>query len=132
MALAGAAFLFVYGALRLRAAWIGDYKMTLAGQSPPLWTTLATGAALTWLNPHVYLDTVGLIGAISTQYETGPLKIAFGAAAVSASFVFFFALGYGARLFAPLMQSAKAWRILDLGIALVMWIIALGLILSIL
>jgi L-lysine exporter family protein LysE/ArgO len=126
MALAGAAFLLAYGAMRLRAAWSGDYAMALAGRSAALGPTLAMGAAFTWLNPHVYLDTLGLVGAVSTQFA-GAEKAAFGAGATAASFAFFFSLGYGARLLAPLMQSPMAWRRLDLGIALVMWALALGL-----
>ena len=127
MAWGGAAFLFVYGALRLWAAWKGEYAMQLSGQSASLWATLATGAAFTWLNPHVYLDTLGLIGAISTQYVDPVLKTVFGVGAVSASFVFFFSLGYGARLLAPIMQSARAWRRLDVLIGVVMWALAIKL-----
>ncbi len=124
MAWGGAAFLIVYGALRFRAAWQGQYEMQLAGKSNGLWATLATGAAFTWLNPHVYLDTLGLVGAVSTQYTDIPAKTAFGIGAVTASFVFFFGLGYGARLLAPVMQSARAWRVLDVLIGLVMWALA--------
>ncbi len=124
MAWGGAAFLLCYGALRLWAAWKGEYAMQLAGQSAGLWATLATGAAFTWLNPHVYLDTLGLVGAVSTQYEGTAQKTAFGIGAVTSSFVFFFGLGYGARLLAPIMQSARAWRILDVIIGLVMWALA--------
>ena len=127
MALAGAAFLLVYGALRFRAAIRGDDALILAGRSAPLWPTLATAAAFTWLNPHVYLDTVVLLGAVSAQYDD---RVAFGAGAGVASFTFFFGLGYGARLLAPLMQSARAWRILDIGIGITMWVLAVGLILS--
>ncbi len=123
----GAGFLAVYGTLRLRAALRGDYAMVLAGQSAGLGRTLAIAAGFTWLNPHVYLDTLGLIGAISTRYTDGA-RIAFGAGAVTASFVFFFSLGYGARLLAPVMQSPRAWLILDSGIGIVMWILAAGLI----
>lgn len=126
MALAGAAFLLAYGAMRLQAAWRGDYGLVLAGESAALGPTLAMGAAFTWLNPHVYLDTLGLVGAVSTQFQ-GADKAAFGVGATAASFVFFFSLGYGARLLAPVMRSAAAWRRLDLGIALVMWTLALGL-----
>ncbi len=128
MAIGGAAFLFVYGGLRLWAAYIGDYAMQLSGVSAGLWTTLATGAAFTWLNPHVYLDTLGLIGAISTQYDLNSDRHLFGIGAVLSSFVFFFSLGYGARLLAPVMQSARAWRILDVLIGLVMWALAIKLI----
>ena len=127
MTLGGAAFLMVYGALRFLAAWRGDYALGLAGKSAGLWATLATGAAFTWLNPHVYLDTLGLIGAVSTNYTAHDEKIAFGLSAMAASFVFFFSLGYGARLLAPLMQSPRAWRWLDLLIGLVMWALAVKL-----
>lgn len=123
MTYGGAAFLIVYGIMRLWAAWVGDYAMQLSGESAGLWATLATAAAFTWLNPHVYLDTLGLIGAISTDFEI-PLRYAFGFGAVTASFVFFFGLGYGARLLAPIMQSVRAWRILDVIIGVVMWALA--------
>lgn len=123
MAAAGAAFLLVYGALRLRAAWRGDGALDPGGQSPTLAATLATAAAFTWLNPHVYLDTVGLIGAISTQFH-GTDRLAFGAGAVVASFVFFTALGFGARWLAPLLRTRAAWRGLDAGIGVVMWVLA--------
>lgn len=102
--------------------------MQLAGKSAGLWATLATGAAFTWLNPHVYLDTLGLIGAISTQYDVSIDRYVFGIGAVLSSYVFFFSLGYGARLLAPVMQSARAWRILDVLIGLVMWALAIKLI----
>lgn len=128
MALGGAAFLAVYGALRFVAAWRGDYAMVLAGRSAGLGRTLAIAAGFTWLNPHVYLDTLGLIGAISTRYE-GAARAAFGGGAVASSFVFFFSLGYGARFLAPIMQSPRAWRILDTGIGVVMWLLAAGLLL---
>jgi L-lysine exporter family protein LysE/ArgO len=130
MALGGAVFLIWYGLTRLRAAWKGDYALVLAGQSAGLWATLATGAAFTWLNPHVYLDTLGLAGAISTGFPDPSGKLAFGIGAAGTSFVFFFSLGYGARFLAPVMQSARAWRILDSLIAAVMFTLALGLLLS--
>ncbi len=124
MAWAGAAFLFVYGAMRLWAAYLGNYDMQLSGQSAGLWATLATAAAFTWLNPHVYLDTLGLIGAISTKFDMNVERYAFGIGAVLSSFVFFFGLGYGARLLAPIMQSARAWQVLDVLIGIVMWALA--------
>jgi L-lysine exporter family protein LysE/ArgO len=125
MTLGGAGFLFVYGAMRLWAAWKGEYALVLAGKSGGLWATLATGAAFTWLNPHVYLDTLGLVGALSTTFADMSQKLAFGGGAALASFVLFFGLGYGARLLAPVMQSAAAWRGLDIAIGLVMWGLAL-------
>lgn len=127
MAYAGATFLIAYGAIRFMAAYRGDYALVLEGKSNGLWSTLAIGAALTWLNPHVYLDTLGLIGAVSTQYTQLPEKTAFGIGAAVSSFVFFFGLGYGARYLAPTMQSTRAWRVLDFLIGAVMWFLAFGL-----
>jgi L-lysine exporter family protein LysE/ArgO len=128
MAAAGAAFLIGYGALRLRAAWRGGAGLGGAAASANLGRTLATAAAFTWANPHVYLDTLGLIGAISTRYVDPGTRWAFGLGAIAASFAFFSALGFGARLLAPVMTSANAWRGLDLAIAAVMFAIAAGLI----
>ena len=85
---------------------------------------LLTCLALTWLNPHVYLDTVVLIGNIAAQYDD---RLSFGLGAMTASFVFFFGLGYGARLLAPVFARPRAWRMLDAGVGVVMWTIALGL-----
>ncbi len=127
MAWTGAMFLIVYGLLRFQAAYRGDHSVELEGKTTGLWPVLATGAALTWLNPHVYLDTLGLVGAVSTGFEDADEKWAFGVGAASASFVFFFSLGYGARLLAPIMSSERAWRILDILIGLTMWSLAVGL-----
>lgn len=131
MAFGGAVFLVFYGATRVVAAWRGIYDFDTEKAGKTVWATLGIAAALTWLNPHVYLDTLGLIGAISTQYQDPTSKWGFGIAAVSASFLFFFSLGYGARLLAPYMISPRTWQILDIGIALVMFVIAGGLIISI-
>lgn len=127
MAYAGAAFLIVYGLSRLKTAWIGEYEMSLNGTSQSLAKTIAIVAAFTWANPHVYLDTVGLIGAISTSFAAD-VRLVFAIGAMLASFVFFFSLGYGAKFLAPLIQSAKAWRFLDIGIAVIMFWLALTLI----
>ena len=93
----GAAFLFLYAARSLRAALRchHDSLTPSENQAAGLWTALATCLAFTWLNPHVYLDTVVLLGSISSQYEGQ--KTAFALGAISASFLFFFTLGYGAR-----------------------------------
>ncbi|MFO7805419.1 MAG: LysE/ArgO family amino acid transporter [Paracoccaceae bacterium] len=129
MAVGGALFLIAYGAMRFHAAWQGDYAIQLSGRTLALWPTLATAAAFTWLNPHVYLDTLGLIGAISTEFAAGLPRTAYALGAVTSSFVFFFSLGYGARLLAPAMQSARAWRGLDVLIGAVMWGLAAKLLL---
>ncbi|MEM7443360.1 MAG: LysE/ArgO family amino acid transporter [Pseudomonadota bacterium] len=125
----GAAFLFVYGLLRFRSALKNDGALLSAsGGSAPLLPTAVTCLALTWLNPHVYLDTVVLLGSISTQYEGQRAIFAIGA--MTASFVFFFSLGYGARLLRPLFATPSAWRILDFVIAAVMWTISASLVLG--
>lgn len=128
MAAAGAIFLLVYGALRFHAAFkASGMRIDLEGGTS-LGRTLAVGLALTWLNPHVYLDTLGLIGAVSTQYPEGPARLVFALGAMTSSFVFFFSLGYGARLLRPVMQLPRAWQIFDVLIGATMWIIAAGLI----
>lgn len=122
----GAAFLLAYGARAFHAAWKGGEALeTGESRMRGLGPTVLTALALTWLNPHVYLDTVVLLGSISAQYDSG---LAFGAGAVIASFIFFFSLGYGARLLAPLFARPVAWRLLDLLVGGVMWAIAYSLI----
>ena len=121
----GAAFLLWYGWLNARAAWRGGAVLRVEGSdSQSLRQAILTVLALTWLNPHVYLDTVVLIGSISSQYDN---RLMFGLGATTASFVFFFTLGYGARLLAPLFARPRAWQVLDAIIALTMWAIALKL-----
>lgn len=127
MRLFGAAFLIWYGARALRTAWRGGGTLEAGGHVGSLRGALLTCLALTWLNPHVYLDTVVLLGAVSAQYEA---RGAFAGGAMLASFVFFFGLGYGARLLAPVFARPAAWRFLDLGIGLVMWAIAAKLLLG--
>ncbi len=128
MSIAGALFLLSYGALRLISAWRGGAALAIgeeAGRSRR--SVLLTGAAFTWLNPHVYLDTLALLGAISTGFPPGTPRLAFAAGAIAASFVFFLALGFGARLLAPLMRAPLSWRLLDIGMAAVMWLLAASL-----
>lgn len=126
----GIVFLCGYAILRLIAAYRGDYSAEIEGKPKSLAAIIATLAAVTWLNPHVYLDTLALLGTISLQYELPAEKLAFALSATVASFVFFFSLGYGARLLAPAFQSPKLWRLLDVAIAIVMFAIAFGLYLS--
>jgi L-lysine exporter family protein LysE/ArgO len=122
----GAGFLAFYGALRLMSAWRGGAGLAEGADTPSFRRTVAEALAFTWLNPHVWLDTIGLNGAVSTAYD-GAAKWAFGLGSTWASFVFFFALGYGARLLAPLMRRPGTWRVLDAGIGLLMWGLAAGL-----
>jgi len=115
-----------YGVMRLRSAVrASDAISTDAPMVSTVTAVLTTAAMLTFGNPHVYLDTVVLIGAVSLQFQ-GMSKLAYGAGAATASFVFFSALGYGASLLAPKMQRPNAWRILDTVIALVMFVLAIG------
>ena len=122
----GALFLIAYGARALLSAWRGGAVLTVEGGAvEALGPVLATCLALTWLNPHVYLDTVVLLGSVAAQYED---RLSFALGAMTASFVFFFTLGYGARRLAPLFARPQAWRVLDLGVGLLMWTIAAALI----
>lgn len=123
----GAAFLIWYGARNAMSAWRGGAALAAEGiNTQSLRSTILTLLALTWLNPHVYLDTVVLLGSISAQYDN---RLAFGVGAVCASFVFFFSLGYGARLLSPLFAKPRSWQILDGLIAVTMWAIAAKLLL---
>lgn len=123
----GAAFLFAYGLISFRSAWRGNEGLSAEGQGVgSLPAAIGTCLALTWLNPHVYLDTVVLLGSVSAQYPGE--RLYFGAGAVVASFVFFFSLGYGARMLAPLFAKPRAWQVLDVVVGLVMWAIAFSLI----
>jgi len=119
----GVGFLLVYGALRFRAAWQGGAALVpMEAARAPLGRVVAIALAFTWLNPHVYLDTVALLGALSMQYA--PYHWGFGAGAILSSFVFFSALGFGARLLAPVLARPRAWVVLEVVIGLIMWAIA--------
>lgn len=121
----GAAFLVWYGAKTFYSAWKGGASLSAGGEAQSLRSAVLTCLALTWLNPHVYLDTFVLLGAVSAQYDD---KLGFAAGAMTASFVFFFSLGYGARALAPLFARPFSWRILDVLVGVVMWAIAAKLI----
>lgn len=122
---AGVAFLAWYGFRSLRSALRPHGGLSAAeGGAESLGKVLAMIAAMTWLNPHVYLDTVVLLGSVSAQYPGRAL--AFAAGAVSASFTFFFGLGFGARLLAPIFARPRAWQVLDGIVAATMWSLAIG------
>jgi L-lysine exporter family protein LysE/ArgO len=126
----GAAFLIVYGLLAARRALGPQHRLAVDGAaSTDLRAALLACLAFTYLNPHCWLDTVVLLGSISSQQPAGT-RAAFGGGAMLASLVWFFALGYGARLLAPLFERPIAWRVLDGTIALVMGAIALSLLLG--
>ena len=123
---AGAAFLLGYAVIAARRA-IRPKALIAAADAPPasLRTTVLTVLALTWLNPHVYLDTLVLLGSIAGGH--GDDRWWFAAGAMIESVLWFTALGFGARLLAPMFAKPIAWRILDGIIALVMVVIALQL-----
>ncbi len=122
----GAAFLIWYGFRSFFSDWQGGAAMKLGeGQKTSLRAALFTVLAFTWLNPHVYLDTVVLIGSISAQYND---RLAVAVGAMASSFVFFFSLGYGAGVLSPIFARPRAWQILDVVIGVVMLGIAAKLI----
>jgi L-lysine exporter family protein LysE/ArgO len=123
---AGAVFLLSYAVLAARRAFRPEALIAAKAGEGSLKAAVAACLAFTFLNPHVYLDTVVLLGSLSAAYS-GSARVAYAAGAAVASFVWFFALGYGARLLQPLFAKPAAWRVLDIVIANVMTAIAIGL-----
>lgn len=119
----GAAFLFVYGLLALRRALHPGALKAAADRELSRPAAVATTLAFTWLNPHVYLDTVVMLGSLSARHGLDG-RLAFWAGGTVASAAFFYALGFGARLLAPIFARPGAWRLFDILIGLVMWAIA--------
>ena len=127
-ALGGAAFLGLYGLRAARSAWCGSGALCAQDDAGGrgLRATLLLTLAVTLLNPHVYLDTVLLLGSIGGRHGD-PGRWHFGAGAATASFAWFFGLALLGRLLAPLLSRPAAWRALDALVALVMWTVAAGL-----
>ena len=124
---AGAAFLVGYGLIAARRAARPAAIATQGALAPvTLAATVSTALALTWLNPHVYLDTVVLLGSIAQTHPGRQWWFALGAALGSVAW--FTALGHGARLLQPVFAKPHAWRVLDAGIAVVMLAIAVSLV----
>ncbi|MEM8749538.1 MAG: LysE/ArgO family amino acid transporter [Pseudomonadota bacterium] len=115
----GGIFLAVYAIMALRRAFQSGGLDASGNGGLSLKAALLTLLAFTFLNPHVYLDTVVLVGGISGQYA-GNERLLFTIGAMAASFVWFFALGYGAKQLVPVFRKPRAWQILDLLIAAVM------------
>ena len=125
----GAVFLFYYGFRSFRAVFKSEsLTINIGPERPNLRMTLATVLALSLLNPHVYLDTVVLLGSIGAQFPPSE-RLYFALGAMLASFVWFFGMGYGARYLAPLFQKPLSWKVLDFLIGCIMWTIALSLVL---
>lgn len=126
----GAVFLSIYALKSFISSFSKTHSLSPSdeGSSSALNTAFIC-LAFTWLNPHVYLDTVFLLGAISTKYDTSKLEFASGA--MTASFIFFYSLGYGAKLLRPLFSKPTSWKILEFLIGIIMLSIAASLLLSV-
>ena len=127
---AAAVWLMVYGTTHLRSAFRQNRLILDEVQAEKsLLSVLSTAALFTFGNPHVYLDTVVLIGTMAMKFVPYE-RVLFAAGASLASFVFFFSLAYGARLLAPKMKNQTTWKILDVMIAVVMFSLALGMLIA--
>lgn len=140
---AGAAFLVAYGAMALRSAFkpaaviaeesaaadSAGAEASAATRISTVRSTVIATLAVSLLNPHVYLDTVVLLGGLAAQYAA-PMRLWFALGAMLASALWFFGLGFGARFLAPLFERPAAWRVLDVAVGAVMWWIASGLVLA--
>jgi L-lysine exporter family protein LysE/ArgO len=122
----GAAFLLGYGLLAARRALRGGRLEAATDRQLSTSAVLAAALAFTWLNPHVYLDTVLLVGSVASAHGS-PGRWWFAAGACAASIAWFTALGYGARALTPVFRRRSAWRVLDAGIAVVMLALAVSL-----
>lgn len=125
----GAAFLIYYGVKALLRALDPSGMETSAEAAGSLKTALVACAAFTLLNPHVYLDTVVLVGSIANARPQGE-QVPFATGASIASLVWFFALGYGAKALGPWLVRPRVWRVIDFCIAAVMFLLAVKLLMG--
>lgn len=127
--LIGGVFLCTYGVMAAKRAWKPEVLNTdTGGKAVSLKVAIGTALALTYLNPHVYLDTVLLLGSIAGTYEENRWWFAIGA--MLGSVIWFSTLGFGARLLDPVFKKPAAWRVLDAIIALVMFSLGMSLLVS--
>lgn len=122
---AGVAFLLWYGWGALRTAFSGDVtssEETAIKQSR--WRIIATVLAVTWLNPHVYLDTFVVLGSLGSQFASESARQWFAFGTISASVLWFFGLALLAAWLSPLLRTARAQRIINLLVGTIMWFIA--------
>lgn len=128
--LGGAVFLIWFGlnslkqAFKKRGMQVNEGENTLTG----LWPTIAATLAVSLLNPHVYLDTVVMLGAVSGNFP-GDARFAFGIGAVTASWVWFLSLCIAGRVLSPLFKKPRAWQILYILVTIMVWWVAANLIL---
>ncbi|HNX58205.1 MAG TPA: LysE/ArgO family amino acid transporter [Spirochaetota bacterium] len=121
---AGAAYLLWFAVNSFRSAFRGEVlDINGSRASKTAAQTLVAVAALTWLNPHVYLDTVVMLGSFGASREPEARPF-FAAGAIAASFIWFFSLAYGGRVLGPLFRKPLSWRILDCAVGLLMLYIA--------
>lgn len=119
----GAAFLFFYGLRNFYSAIKNSSSLNPSNiEKDSLLKIIGICLAFTWLNPHVYLDAIILIGSISVQFADQLYQ--FAAGTILASWIFFFSVGYGAKMLLPLFKRATSWKILDVLIGITMWTIA--------
>lgn len=123
----GAAFLLWFGFSSFRSALRGGSLHTDEGRTLPLRAAVAGAFAVSLLNPHAYLDTVVLLGGISTTFA-GEGRYLFGAGALTASVLWFCVLSLGGRALAPVFRKPSAWRVLDGLVCAMVWTIAIGLV----
>ncbi|WP_457554273.1 LysE/ArgO family amino acid transporter [Desulfobacula sp.] len=121
----GAVFLFIYGIGSFRSAIKGGSLSTSQKTESSLKSAVITTFAVSLLNPHVYIDTIILLGSISSQFRP-PGHLFFGAGAVMASFIWFFFLSLGGKMLGPFFTKESSWRVLDTIVGITMWTIALS------
>ena len=122
---AGAFFLISYGLISLYSSAKNTHNLLPSKDSKDsISSTVITCLAFTWLNPHVYLDTVIMLGSISTQFSETHL---FGLGAITASFAFFFSLGFGASKLTSYFEKPRTWQILEVCIGATMIILGINL-----
>ena len=125
----GGVFLCTYGVMAAKRAWKPEVLNTdTGGKAVSLKVAAGTALALTYLNPHVYLDTVLLLGSVAGTYEAN--RWWFAAGAMLGSVIWFSTLGFGARLLDPVFKKPTAWRVLDAIIAVVMFTLGMSLLVS--
>jgi L-lysine exporter family protein LysE/ArgO len=122
----GAVFLAVYGFRSLRGAFSDRALTAVSAGTSGLKPVLAATLGVTLLNPHVYLDSVVLMGSLGSRFPT-PERWAFLAGALSASLVWFFGLSLFGRILSPVLSRPKVWRVLQIGICALLWSQAFGL-----
>lgn len=130
LTLAGAIFLFSYGFLSFRSACKGASSLTVTNGSinkVSILKTITGTLGITLLNPHVYLDTVVIIGGVSATLSLLMEKLFFIIGALVASFIWFYSLGYGAQKLSAYFTHPKVWRVIEFSIGTIMWAIAVSL-----